>query len=98
MHGIGILRAVEHVLHRRLLHDLAPGHHRHPVRHVADDTQVMGDQDHGHAQLGLQTLQQLQNLRLDGDIQRRCRLVRDQNFRFVGQRHGDHHALPLAAR
>jgi len=27
----------------------------------------------------------------------RCRLVRDQHVRLVGERHGNHHALALAA-
>ena len=42
-------------------------------------------------------LQQLQDLRLDGDVERGGRLVGDQQVGLVGERHGDHHALPLAA-
>ena len=52
---------------------------------------------HRHAELALQLLQQLQDLRLDGDVERRGRLVGDQEVRLVGQRHGDHHPLALAA-
>ena len=33
-----------------------------------------------------------------GDVQRRGRLVSDQQCRVAGQRHGDHHALAHAAR
>jgi hypothetical protein len=42
--------------------------------------------------------QQFEDLRLHGDVERRRRLVGDQQFGTVGQRHGDHHALPLTAR
>jgi hypothetical protein len=36
-------------------------------------------------------------LRLYGHIQRRGRLVGDEDFRIADQGHGDHHALPHAA-
>ena len=42
--------------------------------------------------------QQLQDLGLDRDIERRRRLIGDQQGRIVGERHRDHHPLPLAAR
>ena len=45
----------------------------------------------------LQFAQQVEDLRLDGDVERRRRLVGDQDVRLVGERHGDHHALALAA-
>ena len=41
--------------------------------------------------------EQVEDLRLDGHVERRGRLVGDQQRRIVGQRHRDHHALPLAA-
>ena len=43
------------------------------------------------------SLQQLQDLRLHRDIERGRRLVGDQQVGIVGERHGDHHALALAA-
>ena len=46
----------------------------------------------------LQLLDQLQNLRLDRDVQRGRRLVGDHELRVAGQGHGDHHALAHAAR
>ena len=39
----------------------------------------------------------MQDLRLDGDVKRRGRLVSDQEFWIAGERHGDHYALPHAA-
>ena len=49
------------------------------------------------AQTRLQVLEQFENLQLHGNVQRRRRLVSDQQFRLVGQRHGNHHALTLSA-
>ncbi|MEI2612901.1 MAG: hypothetical protein V9G20_30025 [Candidatus Promineifilaceae bacterium] len=51
-----------------------------------------------HAVLGLQLHQQIEDLLLDGHVERRGRLVGDQQLRVAGDRHGDHHALALAAR
>ena len=42
--------------------------------------------------------QQLEDLRLDGDVERGGRLVGDEQLRLAGQRHRDHHALAHAAR
>jgi hypothetical protein len=43
-------------------------------------------------------MKQFENLRLNGHVERRRRLVGDQKLRLVGERHRDHHALALAAR
>ena len=96
--GVGMLRLVEHLGDRALLDDLALGHHADAVGHLAHDAEVVGDEQQRHAVARLQGLQQLQDLRLDGDVERRGRLVGDQQVGLVGQRHGDHHALALAAR
>ena len=56
----------------------------------------MGDKQHGHALLTLDAPQQIEDLPLRGHVQRRGRLVRNQQLRRKGQRHGDHHALTLA--
>ena len=44
------------------------------------------------------SLQQVEDLGLDGDVERGGRLVGDQQRRLAGQRHRDHHALAHAAR
>jgi hypothetical protein len=46
----------------------------------------------------LQLDHQVEDLRLDGDVERRGRLVGDQHLGIAGQRHGDHDALAHAAR
>ena len=57
----------------------------------------MGDEQHRHAEVCLQVLEQREDLRLHGDVERGRRLVGDEQVGLVGERHGDHHALALAA-
>ena len=45
-----------------------------------------------------QALDQVEDLRLDGHVERGRRLVGDQQLGVAGERHGDHHALAHAAR
>ena len=58
----------------------------------------MGDDDQRRAEALGQILHQFEDLRLDGDVERRRRLVGDNQLRLAAQRHGDHHPLAHAAR
>ena len=87
----------EHALDLALLDDLAALHHADSVGELAHDAEIVGDEQHRHAEPRLRVLQQLQDLRLHRDVERGRRLVGDQQIRLVGERHGDHHALALAA-
>ncbi|MNV56998.1 hypothetical protein D3C71_1493080 [compost metagenome] len=58
----------------------------------------MRNQHQRHAAVFLQGAQQIQNLRLDGHIQRGGGFVCNQQARVAGNGHGDHHALVHAAR
>ena len=93
-----MLRPVKDVVDAAGLDNLAALHHRDAVGHAPRHRQVVGDQDDRHAHPRLQLLQELQDLRLDGDVDRRRRLVGDEQVGLVGERHGDHDALALAAR
>ena len=97
MLGVGVLRRGEDVARRAALDDLAIVHDADPVGHLAHDAEIVGDQQHGHVELGLELEQQVEDLRLDGHVERRGRLVGDEQVGLVGERHGDHHPLPLAA-
>ena len=44
-----------------------------------------------------QVLEELEDLRLHGDVERRRRLVGDQEIGPIGERHRDHHPLALPA-
>jgi len=57
---------------------------------------VGGRQD-AHAALLAQASQQVHDFLLDGDVERRGRLVGDEDARVAGQGHGDHRALLHAA-
>ena len=57
----------------------------------------MSDEHHGELALGLEPTQQLDDRRLDRDIQRRCDLVTDENVRIDNQASGDRDALALPA-
>ena len=95
--GIGVLRPVEDLARAPGLDHLALGHDQHRLGHLAHDAEVVGDQQQRHAEARLELLQQLQDLRLDGDVERGGGLVGDEDVGLVGERHGDHDALALAA-
>ena len=95
--GIGMARALEHVGHPAGLDDLAPLHDDHVVGDAPDDIEIVGDEQHRHADLGLQVFQELEDLRLYGDVEGGRRLVGDEQVRAIGERHRDHHPLTLAA-
>ena len=79
------------------LDDLAEVHDHHPVGDVAHDVQVVRDEDVGEAEVALQVLEQVQDLRLHRDVERRDRLVADDQLRVDGERARDADALALAA-
>ena len=80
-----------------LLDLLALVHHQDAVGDLGDHTHVVGNENHPHVHLALQLTDQGKDLRLDRDIERRGRLIGDEQRRLAGQRHGDHHPLPHAA-
>ena len=95
--GVGVLGVVVDLGGRAGLDDLARVHHHHPVGHLGDDAEVVGDQHQPEAHLLLQLPEQLQHLGLHGDVERGGRLVGDDDVGLHRQRHGDHHPLALAA-
>ncbi len=66
--------------------------------HIGDHAEVVGNQQNRHAELALHVADQLQDLRLHGDVKRGGGLVGDQERRTADQRHRDHGALPEPAR
>ena len=79
------------------LHDVACIHHRYPVGKVCHHAKVVGDEHDGQVVFLSHLPQQLQNLRLNGHIQRGGGLVAEQYFRVTGQRNGNDHPLPHSA-
>ena len=82
----------------RLLDQLALVHDRHAVGEVGDDAHVVGDEDDRGAELVTAAAQQVEDLRLHGHVEGRCRFVRDDQLGIEHERHRDDDALLLAAR
>ena len=95
--GVFVPGVGEHLGDRSSFDDLAVLHHANAVGVTAHNGKVVADQQQRQPTGGFLRRQQLQDLRLDGHIQRRRRLVGDQQGRIVCQRHRDHHPLALAA-
>ena len=77
---IGFTRALENVESRALLHHPPRPHHRHPVGHLCDDAHIVSDQQDSRAEIGAELPHELEDLSLDGDIERGGRLVGDQHL------------------
>ena len=78
--GVGVPGAGVEALLVGDLDDLAEVHHRDPVGDVLHDAEVVRDEQVGQAELGLQVLQQVDDLRLDRDVERADRLVADDEL------------------
>src|SRR5581483_1991656 len=94
---VRVLRLDVQVVARADLDRAAEVHDHHAIRDVPHDVQVVGDEDVGEAELALQVLQQVEDLRLHGDVERGHRLVADDQLRVDRERARDADALALAA-
>ena len=94
---IVVLRAGNDLIPITDLDDTALLHHRDTITEMIDDGQVMADKQIRHAIFVLKILQKIEDLRLNGNIQRGGRLVADDEFRLEGQSAGDGNALSLAS-
>ena len=73
-------RVVHDVLRLSELHDPAEIHDGDAVGDVAHHGQVVRDEDHCQLELAHQALEQVENLRLDGDVEGRNRFVCEDQF------------------
>ncbi len=94
---VRVQRPQEEILRGGELDDLAEIHHRDPVGDVADDGEVVRDEEIGEVELLLQLDEQVQDLGLDRDVERGDRLVGDDELRLQDERAGEADALALAA-
>jgi hypothetical protein len=94
---IGMARRAEQFLGRRDLDQAAEIHDADPRRHVAHDREVVADEQVGKPELLLEVAHQVEDLRLHRYVERRGRLVADDELRLRRQRTGDGDALTLAA-
>src|SRR6185437_1708542 len=96
--GVWMLRRLEQFSHRGTLDHLAAIHHDDSIRDFCNDTKVVRDEQHRHSKLLLQSLEQLEYLRLDRDVECGRRLVCDKQRRLQHEGHRNHYPLAHAAR
>ena len=84
-----MLRPFEEVVAVGHLAEFTVAHHANPVAHLPDHGKVVADEQHREAEFFLQILQKIENLRLDGDVQRRGGFVADQEARPCRKRARD---------
>ena len=96
--GVRVDRLGVELLGGRELHDLAEVHDRDAVGDVAHDRRGRGRRRGSvRPKLVLEVVEQVDDLRLDRDVERRDRLVEHDQLRLQRQRAGDPDALALAA-
>ena len=95
---VRMLRAEGHRVGVPELHGAAEVHDGDAVAHVRDGTEIVRDEEIGHAEALLQIREQIENLRADRDVQRGDGLVQHDQLGRQRQRAGDGDALALAAR
>ena len=64
---------------------------------LGDQRQVVRNEDHGKAELGLKIVEQLDDLLLDGNVQSGRGFVADDQLGVAGKGHSDQDTLTLAA-
>ena len=79
------------------LDDPSAIHHRDAVDDVPDDAEVVRDEHHRQALLAPDVGEEVEDLGADRDVERRHRLVGDDQVRLDRERAGDGDALALAA-
>ena len=96
--GVRVQWIAEELTGRRDLDDPAEIHHGNPMADVLDHGEIVRDKQIRQAEFALQIGEQVDDLRLHRDIERRDRLVADDQLRPWRQRPRDAEALPLSAR
>ena len=79
------------------LNNMPKIHNTNTIGNMFYHGKVMGDEEVGQTQLFLKLDQQIDNLRLNGNIQCRYRLITDNKFRIYSQSSRNTDTLPLSA-
>ena len=83
---------------QELLDDAARLEHHDAVAKSLDQAQIVADEEKSHAAPLDQLVEERQHLHRRARVERRGRLVGDHEVGLARQHHGDHRALPHAAR
>ena len=96
--GVRVVRSAEDGLGVADLHDPAEVHHGDPVGEVADDAEVVRDEQVARLAPELELGQQVEDGGLDRHVEGAGRLVGDDDPRVAGERPGDRDPLLEPAR
>src|SRR5262249_3301328 len=94
--AIGVPRICEQSFVRSDLDDAAEMHHRNAVGNVLHHPEIVRNEYVSQPKPPLQVAQEIEHLRADGDIERRYRLVADDELRLDRKRARNRNALALA--
>ncbi|MNE84306.1 hypothetical protein D3C80_1812010 [compost metagenome] len=86
-------RIIENLFSSTHFNNLPGIHNRYTVSHSGNYPKVMGDEDNRCIDLLLQILHQIENLCLNGYVERSCRLVGNQQLRVGRKCHSDYDTL-----
>ena len=95
--GVGVARVAEERVDWGGFDETAGVHDVDVIADLADDGEVVGDEDDGGAEGALTFLDEVEDLFLDGDVEGGGGFVGDEEFRAGDEGHGDHDALAHAA-
>src|SRR5207253_10023370 len=84
-------RLPQYLGRRSLFDDAAQIHDGHPIAHMFDNGEIMRDKNIGEVEARLEIDQQVEDLRLDRYIERRNRLIENEQLRLecYGARYAD---------
>src|ERR1700735_3326135 len=95
--GVGMVWPGEYLFRRRALHDTAEIHDQHAIGEMLHHAEVVADEQVGQVEFPAQVHEQVEDLCLDGYVERGHRFVANQELRLHGECPGDADALALAA-
>ena len=95
--GVGVAGVLIKVFSLSDFYRFTRVHHQNVIGHTSDNTQVVGNHDSCRTGFILRLIHNLKHLRLNGDVKRCGRLIRNKHARIVGNCHCDHDALAHTA-
>ena len=87
--GIWMARIVKDLVGSSSFHDFSCVHNVDEICNLGNNSKVMCNIDYGNSTFLLNLLDQLNDLRLDGNVKSGSRLVADQKIRVAGQGNGN---------
>src|SRR6478735_7430515 len=96
-HRVGMIWLSEKGIRRRTLDDAAEIHDRDAVADMLHHTEIVADEEIGQAEITFEFQEQIDDLRLNRDVERRDRFIADDELRVDRERPRNPDPLPLTA-